>query len=110
MQYLKSELHYRLEDTPNKVKPAPNIKIHTNETRQVWALLQEAGLQFFGVVRHWRTIVGTGGTYLVLPPLYGETPIEELFGTESGYTYTQIPMGGPIEDDLSCEVINADRL
>ncbi|CAG7638993.1 hypothetical protein PAESOLCIP111_03998 [Paenibacillus solanacearum] len=33
------EEHHRFEDAPNKISPAPNLKIQTNESRAVWRLL-----------------------------------------------------------------------
>ncbi|WP_240420318.1 phosphoadenosine phosphosulfate reductase family protein [Paenibacillus periandrae] len=97
---LKDEQHYLFEDAPNKVKPTLDLKKQTNETRTIWGLLKSFGLEFYGVVRNWSAIFGLDGTYIVLHHFIEQEPFEELFGKESLFSYSQVPMGSEIIDFL----------
>jgi hypothetical protein len=90
--------YYSFEDAPNKVNPASNLKKQTNETRGVWNLLKELGLQFYGVVRDYSAIFGLNGTYVVLHHFLEKEPLDDLFGAESSFSFSRIPLGGGLFD------------
>lgn len=89
----EDEQHYEFDDAPNKINPAPDLKKHSNETRKIWSFLKDQGFDFYGVVRNWSAILGSTGTYVVLHHFLIDTPMYELFGEDSTYSCSRIPMG-----------------